>query len=182
MNRKKNSNLLLGASFACLCALGVSGCASLSEGECREADWYEIGLHDGQDGQPRSMLDDHRKACAKHGIVPTTEAWYLGREVGLMDYCTPNTGFQQGRKGIAYRRVCPPDTEQEFLEAHEWGLEIHKAEAAIDETRENLERREIELRKAGDDKPLRKKLYREIRLLEMELRIRSLELELLLAN
>ena len=48
----------------------LAGCATLSERECRDQDWYGIGADDGFDGAPASTIEDHRKACTEYGIEP----------------------------------------------------------------------------------------------------------------
>ena len=48
----------------------LAGCASMSEDQCRRADWLERGQRDGRNGENPYRIDDHRKACGKVGIVP----------------------------------------------------------------------------------------------------------------
>src|SRR5690625_7945360 len=76
-----------------LLILPVSACATLSEGECLTADWYEIGQQDGRSGHERSRLHDHRKACAKHAVTPDETAYFAARDDGLRLYCTRERGF-----------------------------------------------------------------------------------------
>lgn len=48
----------------------LSGCATLSEGDCATGDWREIGRNDGLHGLRRSQLAKHQDACAKFGVQP----------------------------------------------------------------------------------------------------------------
>ena len=88
-------------------SLALQACATLSERECRNQDWYGIGADDGYDGAPASKIDAHREACAEYGIEPDTEQYEAGRRDGLVHYCTVKRGFEIGRAGTAVRRRVP---------------------------------------------------------------------------
>ena len=61
-----------------LCAT-LGGCASLSKDECLNADWQDIGVRDGANGQPEEYLIQHSTACAKVGVTPDRTRWLAGR-------------------------------------------------------------------------------------------------------
>jgi hypothetical protein len=162
---------MLIAGLVALTSVFVSGCATLSKGECVEADWYEIGRHDGLDGKPRARLQDHREACSEYGVAPDSQRYYLGREAGLRVYCTPDGGYQHGRLGHSYQRVCKPPYEQAFLERYQLGREIYYTnqrlrtiDAQIDAKEKKLRDREL---KDGE----RRQLRSDIRALDEEYRI-----------
>ncbi|MDZ7852274.1 MAG: DUF2799 domain-containing protein [Halomonas sp.] len=163
-------------SFLILLALILSGCASLSEGECRTASWQEIGRIDGSQGQPRARLFEHAKACADFGIRPDAEAYYRGREWGLFDYCTPANAYREGRRGATYQGVCPALLEGNFLESYRQGLVIHEAESAVEEVERRIQRVEHRLddEEVANDK--RQALHRELRSLYRDYRFRQQEL------
>lgn len=119
-------------ALALAAALSASGCASLSEGECRTADWYEIGKNDGRDGRPRERLHEHDQACHEYGIRPDRTAYESGRSAGLTLYCTPQNGYRQGRLGETYEGVCPLPAERHFLPAYRDGLAIHEVEEQLE--------------------------------------------------
>ena len=48
----------------------LSGCASLSKSECLNANWEDIGVRDGANGQPEEYLIQHSTACAKVNVAP----------------------------------------------------------------------------------------------------------------
>ena len=57
-----------------LLALGIlSGCATMSQDECRMADWYSVGFEDGVRGAGADNIGKHREACAEHGIAADVE-------------------------------------------------------------------------------------------------------------
>jgi len=122
-------------------ALVAAGCATLDETECRNADWYLIGVEDGRGGWSADRLDSHREACAELGVVPDQTRYEEGREVGLVEYCTPAVGVEEGAAGNIYRNVCPEDTRSDFLRGFRLGQDMHKITdrmSAIDRDMRNL--------------------------------------------
>ena len=111
--------------------LFLGGCATLNESECRNADWRIIGLEDGVNGKLISYIGNHRTACAEHDIVPDLDAYQQGHGEGVRRYCTNAKGFEVGKKGGEYNGVCPPDLEDLFLDAYDYGFKIHSAQHKI---------------------------------------------------
>lgn len=127
-------------------ALAIGGCASLSQEECLNADWYDIGARDGAEGYPANRWADHRRSCSEYRIQPDWEAYRAGWEEGINNYCTPERGFQEGRKGAGYAKVCPPQRERAFLREYRIGQEMYEQERRIEELEREQERRESERR------------------------------------
>lgn len=153
----------------------VAGCSTLSKGECIEADWYEIGLRDGMNGYKRARLDSHREACSEHGITPDRKAYYLGREEGLIRYCTPQKALIEGKQNHTYRNVCPPEIENQFLAAFELGKNIYLVETDIRQTELAIDHKERELDKSKDNDKRRRELREEI--YQLDRNLRSLRME-----
>ncbi|MGM0517847.1 MAG: DUF2799 domain-containing protein [Pseudomonadota bacterium] len=166
------------ASLALAGALlaGASGCATLSEGECYTADWYQLGRADGQRGYERSRLYEHRKACAEYGIRPDATAYYRGRQVGLAAYCTPRNGYEEGRAGHVYRGVCPPKYESRFLAAFRDGQSVHEVEEDIEDVERDIDRNERIVDDEDSGKEERRDARRDLRHLHDRLRILNHEL------
>ena len=128
----------------------LASCATLSKNECLEADWFEIGRRDGVTGKPRSLFQEHYKACLEYAVKGDKEVYYKGREVGLESYCTFETGFKQGKSNRAYRYVCPPNLEPNFLAGYAKGREIYKYNkkiASLEKRRKNIEKQIKDLEK-----------------------------------
>ena len=109
----------------------VSACATLSEDECRVADWQIIGFEDGSRGYHPQRLGEHREACAEYGIRPDMDRYMTGHREGLLHYCTYNNGYALGRRGGQYGNVCPPETEQVFIEGFNRGRALYQQEQRI---------------------------------------------------
>ncbi len=147
-------------------SLALSGCATVSKGECQGGDWYGIGVRDGANGYGEERFIDNAKACAKHGITADRERWLDGRVRGLERYCNVRNGLQVGRRNDTYRGVCPLPDEEEFLRGYELGRELHFAHARlssldseINDIRERL-RRDREARDAKGEDEEKMKKYR----------------------
>jgi len=116
---------LIRLTLAGLIALAATGCATMSEDECRLADWRTIGYEDGAAGAPASAIGSRREACAEHGVVPDLAAYRAGREEGLREFCQPRNAYNLGARGAQYAGVCPADLEPAFAEAYDRGRELH---------------------------------------------------------
>lgn len=112
-------------------ACALNGCATMNQDQCLAGDWGAVGYGDGLNGRPLSRLDDHAKACAKHGVVPLEVPYRSARADGLTMYCTRERGFEEGRGGDAYHQVCPVDLEADFLPAYRDGQRLHVVETAL---------------------------------------------------
>ncbi|NRF71576.1 DUF2799 domain-containing protein [Aquincola sp. S2] len=121
---------------ALLCAAAaLSGCATLSDKECRRADWRAIGQSDGVAGWGISRLDEHAKACREVGVVPDPTAYARGREQGLQSYCQPQVGRTKGADGASYYGVCSGPAEAAFMRGYQVGKQIHDLKKLQDSNR-----------------------------------------------
>jgi hypothetical protein len=119
--------ILIALAVAGAIATLAAGCASLSEDQCRQGDWADIGQADGYAGYAMTRLQDHAKACGKLGITPDAAAYSRGRQVGLRGYCTAPNGFNEGRLGNSYAGVCPPNLAPAFMAAYDDGRIVNAA-------------------------------------------------------
>lgn len=111
----------------------LSACASLTDDECRVADWYQIGVSDGAEGRGTDRIEDHRRACADIGIAPVTERWLEGRTRGLRLYCTPEKAYRIARAGGHLKSGCTRAEVQRLTPAYEWGRRYWEYKTEIDE-------------------------------------------------
>lgn len=157
--------------FRLLCMgilLALGGCASLSKEECQRGDWHGYGYYDGAHGYPAGRIEEHREACAEHGVVPDPRAYAAGREAGLLEYCTPYNGFQQGKSGATYHHVCRPDREPGFLRNYQLGRQIHDINDKVRRIESRIRDKEKELGKEKVSDEQRRSLRDRIRSLEHE--------------
>ena len=75
-----------------LATIFATGCATLDKDECRTANWHTLGFTDGTQGRLPERIDTYRKDCAEHGVAPDLDAYRLGREEGLLEYCRERSG------------------------------------------------------------------------------------------
>ena len=129
---------LLACFAGLLAAILLGSCATgMSRDECALADWQTIGYEDGLRGFPAEHIGAHRVACAKPGDAEPP-AYSAGRERGLREYCQPKNGFRAGLNGTGYANVCSGSTETAFVNAYQWGRQIHDARAELRTTNSRL--------------------------------------------
>ena len=106
-----------------LLVFAASGCAAqryITSVPCKGLDWFEIGRRDGAIGRPADTLERHIRDCER-GELPNADLYLSGRNAGLVDYCTAQTGFDFGRAGTPYLLVCPEHLEKKFLPGYVTG-------------------------------------------------------------
>ena len=105
----------------------LSGCASLSESECRNANWEDVGIRDGAAGRPEEYLIEHSKACGKVAVVPDRGAYLHGREQGLERFCVPYRVYQIGEYGGGFDAgICRNFDQDRLISAYEQGREVNR--------------------------------------------------------
>jgi hypothetical protein len=139
--------------FAAIALLGaLGGCASISKSECLSANWEDVGVRDGANGQPEEYLIQHSKACAKVQVTPDREAWQRGRERGLERFCVPQRAYQAGEWGGGFDvGLCVNYDQERLAEAYGKGREVHRLSAVVStldseirDVRTALERKDLE--------------------------------------
>lgn len=118
----------------------LSGCGTVSREQCQAGDWYQIGLVDGRNGEPGTLIAEHAKSCERYKLPVDGSAWERGRQDGLKDYCTPVSGFANGVSGKSYQNVCSGAAGADFLTAYSLGSEVHRARRIADEARAEARR------------------------------------------
>ena len=131
-----------------------SSCAVMSESECLNANWREVGRNDGLEGRRAEGLARYQEACLQYGVTPDGKAYEQGRNDGLAIYCTPDSGDWEGLNGGGYRQVCPPSSAPDFLEAYRAGQGVLRTidtarsiEADIDSAKDRIGKLEDEIEK-----------------------------------
>lgn len=123
------NNKYFGVLSMLLC---LSGCATMSKEECKQADWYLKGVEDATQGYPLDRVIEHGKACARVNIVPDMKEYRQGHAKGARLYCVPEKGYSEGRNGAAYNNICPAELEPAFLRAYGDGQELYRIQRNID--------------------------------------------------
>jgi hypothetical protein len=118
-----------------------AACSTLNENQCRVGDWDAYGKVDGQHGYPAEYLREHEAACVSYGVVPDKARYETGRKQGLVDYCTPDSGYRAGRAGESYFGVCDDQGQLavEFKERFALGQKRYRLLEAKREAAQALE-------------------------------------------
>jgi len=131
-------------------ALALGACASIGEDECVAMDWRTVGYEDGAAGMGIDRLTWRRQACAKYGVVPDLEAYRLGRDEGLLEFCVPGNGFRVGAAGQSYTGACPDLLADEFLASYEAGRQLWRLERRVDEALAGITSKRDEIRRIDE--------------------------------
>ncbi len=123
----------------------LSGCATMSSDECMTSDWSAIGYEDGSRGFATDRFGQHRKACAKHGVMPDFSAYQNGRDQGLVEFCQPHRGFNVGSNGGSYNGVCSVNLEADFLDAYNAGHQLYTLRSNVNRANSSINSKENEL-------------------------------------
>ena len=120
--------------------LYLSACATLNESECQTVDWKQLGDSDGSQGHGQTRIAQHSKACEKHGIAVNTAAYNEGWRAGISRYCTPQNGFNIGRRGGSYAGTCPSNLAGPFEAAYRPAFTFARAKSHVSEIQNEIDR------------------------------------------
>lgn len=120
-----------------LVTLGLAACGSLTEAQCRQNRWYEVGYNDGIEGASPTLLARHHKTCADYGITPNAILWSQGRQEGLKQYCTVNTALRLGRQYRMMNEVCTGEHSHQLYALNQ---QTRRVQYLSDEIRNNHRR------------------------------------------
>lgn len=152
------------AAILAVCTIAVTGCATMSESECRHADWLQLGERDARQGRTTEHFADRAEACREHGLSADQAAYREGWRRGLEHFCTPDSGFRHGLAGDGYRDICPSGRERPFLASYELGLDIHRAREELDRLDRDIASLENDLEEIDDpDGQVADRIRRDIR-------------------
>ncbi len=132
-----NNKLLL--SVLSLSLMFLSACATLDEGECETANWYELGVKDGEKGRKESTYTTYRKDCSEYNIDVNVEEYRTGWQSGIVSYCDADNAFILGIDGNRGINYCPLDLRDSFSSAHSLGYAIHSYRKRIDQINYRVE-------------------------------------------
>ncbi len=142
--------------------LFLAACASLTQNECKQGNWFEIGQNDGANGRTLAVFKDHVSACGKYSVRPSRRQYEDGRNFGLARYCTPLSGFKAGRYSQTYQNVCPPESKGEFLRGYELGGQFGQVEKQLFDVKQDIDDIEGSLRKDKIKPEQKESLYKQV--------------------
>ena len=64
----------------------LTGCAGLTEADCRSANWYDLGRRDGDVYGLSPMIDQYSYQCAAYGVQADATQYMRGWEIGDQEY------------------------------------------------------------------------------------------------
>ncbi len=155
--------------FALVLLLPLAACATLSESECRSANWYDIGVKDGANGRADDFILQHAKACNEHGVIPVAKPWREGRQEGLKRYCTPRNAYEVGKRGASLSPVCPAANLGMLYAANDRGKDWHRIGREISDVEREIRDINSRLADLPADDPARASLMSQRSFLRLDL-------------
>lgn len=152
---------------ASLLLLALAGCETMSEDQCRRADWGERGRADGRNGEPEDHVEAHRRACAKANVQPDERRWRQGWAEGVRSYCVPQVGWQRGLDNRSYYGACRDFDEAQFMRWYRAGQDAWRTRSEREAKQREIDKLEDRLKKAQKDDE-RRTLREQIRQLDIE--------------
>lgn len=140
-----------------LLSFGLTGCASISEDQCRLGDWYQLGLQDGQQGK-KNQAANYSGDCAEYKVSVDTVKYNQGRDEGLKTFCTYDNGAFIGQNNQGYDNVCPSELAAGFMAGYRPHRTLAKAKAELSERERTLSNYKAQYDAAEKDSEERKRL------------------------
>ena len=136
----------------------LAGCQSMSESECKVADWGRVGFDDGARGVHERRIAAYAEDCGKIGVQPNAAAYRQGWDAGIKRFCTAASGWRAGLDGQADKeQVClgQPGFERfsYYLNA---GLQVYRTRERIRENNQETNRLQKKLESPGTDEEKRR--------------------------
>ncbi|TXT36647.1 MAG: hypothetical protein FD135_4113 [Comamonadaceae bacterium] len=131
----------------------LSGCESMSESECKIADWGRVGSNDGARGEPEGRLADYTEDCGKTGVVPNARAYREGWDIGIQRFCTATNGWREGLAGHSGKdQVCKGQAGYErFSRSLNAGLQVYRTNERIRSNTQEINRLQKKLEESKND-------------------------------
>ena len=133
--------------------LWLAGCKSMSESECKVADWGRVGFNDGAGGEQERRIAAYTEDCGKIGVVPNAQAYRQGWDAGIKHFCTAANGWRQGIEGHASKeQVCVGQPGHAgFVRYLQAGMQVYRTQERIRENTDEINRLQQKLESSASD-------------------------------
>ncbi len=160
----------------------ADGCATMDQAECVSADWYALGLGDGEQGRKSSHYSKYRKECSTFGVNVDSSAYGDGWKAGIRSYCTRDNGYRVGIGGWIYQHSCPAKAEDTFFSAYQAGRGIFLKQMRVNALRRQVQKFGDDLAKSDLSEKQRGSLAEKRKRLKRDLELASISLALTTAE
>lgn len=132
----KNHNHCFGRRPRLLLSLAVlalaAGCASMTEEQCRDANWLALGHADARKGEMPDFGAERLQSCTEKGVAGNIGEWRRGWEQGRREVCVPGNAVAWAQRDGDYKPgFCPPELEPAFLSLYQPARERYRFEKRI---------------------------------------------------
>ena len=81
-------------ALAAALVLAATGCAQMSEAQCRASDWYRVGYRDAGIYGLRPQVDQYAEQCRAFGVQPAGTRYMAGWVDGFREWNTRVMGSE----------------------------------------------------------------------------------------
>jgi hypothetical protein len=136
-----------------LATLFLAGCESMSESQCKVADWGRVGFADGARGVNENRLADYTEDCGKIGVRPNAQAYRQGWDAGIKRFCTSESAWREGLAGHgSAAQVCMGQPGyQNFVRYLDAGMQVYRTQEKINQNTAEINRLEKKLEVSNSD-------------------------------
>lgn len=121
---------------------------AISESKCRSNDWFAIGREYGFKGEAEDKVLKDQEACQKRGVEIPLEEYKKGWQMGITDYCSPDSAYKMGVTKKKPTKNCPLVMKPNFEQFYNWGQNAAKIEKDIQKADKELKSKKKALDKA----------------------------------
>lgn len=98
---------------------------------CASGDWFRAGEQDGLAGRSASSYRLHLRQCADYHPPANQTDYIQGQSQGVQRYCTYDTGFELGRKGLNPTGICQGANDRAQQRGYSDGLSEFDTQVTI---------------------------------------------------
>jgi hypothetical protein len=140
-----------GLSYYCTSSQKVAK-SSEEESKTDQGDWLAIGFNNGKRGDSLNRMQEYVQNCNQYDIQVDTVTYQMGWHNGIIQYCTPENGFEVGQAGKNYDDACPTHLAGAFLDQYIAGLnsKLSSIENSMNSTHSSIENAINELEGTAD--------------------------------
>ena len=122
-----------------MASLFITGCASISQEECRTASWEALGVRDATYKHYNSF-ERYNEECRKYGIESDKSKYDIGFAKGLEQLCTFQNGYLIGNNGEILPQMCPKELQDRFVQGYIEGQRNHDNKVQLEKQNQLIEK------------------------------------------
>lgn len=159
--------------------LGCSHTEKVAQ-SCQEVDWYEIGRQDGTKGLEVVSRTPVKVTCTDSDQSLAEAIYNNGFDAGVVQFCSPENGFELGKNKREIKNVCPTMLKSAFQERYNQGQRFAELTLQSQELNRKIKTLDVIINNHGLETATRDLLKSEK--IEISLQLKNIQTELQTLN